>query len=75
MPAFAVRRGLQGDPSASRKYGFGGTDNNGKQAPITVNLRGAGAIVHGSDALVNLIQQAGGLLWRGAGFHGQFGPV
>jgi hypothetical protein len=26
--------------------------------------------VHGPVALAHLIQQAGGLQWRGAGFHG-----
>jgi hypothetical protein len=45
---------------------------NEKPHPVKVNFLGAEAIVHVPDTLAHLIQQAGGLQWRGAGFHGKF---
>ncbi|MEY3740330.1 MAG: hypothetical protein RLZZ192_1006, partial [Pseudomonadota bacterium] len=48
---------------------------NKKKNPINVILLGFEAIVLIPNLLAHLIEQAGGLLGRSTGFHGQFIPV
>jgi len=46
-----------------------------KRTQVEVSLLGFVAIVHVPNPLANLIEQAGGLQKRSAGFHGKFIPV
>jgi hypothetical protein len=45
-----------------------------KAHPVPVHLFGSEAIVHVTNALAHLAQQAAGLQWGRAGFHGKFVP-